>query len=212
MDQENNVDIKLVNQADTKQEKHVDEKTIIEKIDPIVTLPSLLTQKSKHITSEQIRNLNLRARIEAATKKAWVPGHGLAAVQIGILLRYAWFEYKGPNNKSYDMELINPSIVKLSQAVILPKEGCLSIPDKWFRTMRYNHIVYTNDGLTYQASGKLAIIIQHEVDHMDGVLCSSRVIREGEKIGRNEPCPCGSEKKYKKCCLDKELKEEVKSE
>ena len=24
------------------------------------------------------------------------------------------------------------------------------------------------------------------------------------KIGRNEPCPCGSGKKYKKCCLDKE--------
>ena len=25
-------------------------------------------------------------------------------------------------------------------------------------------------------------------------------IRRGEKIGRNEPCPCGSGKKYKKCC------------
>lgn len=24
------------------------------------------------------------------------------------------------------------------------------------------------------------------------------------KIGRNEPCPCGSGKKYKKCCIDKE--------
>jgi len=24
------------------------------------------------------------------------------------------------------------------------------------------------------------------------------------KIGRNEPCPCGSGKKYKKCCLDKD--------
>ncbi|WYD81941.1 MAG: DUF1186 domain-containing protein [Candidatus Electrothrix gigas] len=27
--------------------------------------------------------------------------------------------------------------------------------------------------------------------------------REGKKIGRNEPCPCGSRKKYKKCCLNK---------
>jgi len=26
------------------------------------------------------------------------------------------------------------------------------------------------------------------------------VAREGPKIGRNEPCPCGSGKKYKKCC------------
>lgn len=29
---------------------------------------------------------------------------------------------------------------------------------------------------------------------------SGTIIREGEKIGRNEPCPCGSGKKYKKCC------------
>lgn len=29
-------------------------------------------------------------------------------------------------------------------------------------------------------------------------------VREGRKIGRNEPCPCGSGKKYKKCCLEKE--------
>ena len=27
--------------------------------------------------------------------------------------------------------------------------------------------------------------------------------REGPKIGRNDPCPCGSGKKYKKCCMDK---------
>ena len=26
------------------------------------------------------------------------------------------------------------------------------------------------------------------------------VVRKGRKIGRNEPCPCGSDKKYKQCC------------
>ncbi|MDZ7295898.1 MAG: SEC-C metal-binding domain-containing protein, partial [candidate division KSB1 bacterium] len=25
-------------------------------------------------------------------------------------------------------------------------------------------------------------------------------IRVGVKVGRNDPCPCGSGKKYKKCC------------
>jgi len=30
------------------------------------------------------------------------------------------------------------------------------------------------------------------------------VRREGKKVGRNDPCPCGSGKKYKKCCLEKE--------
>jgi preprotein translocase subunit SecA len=28
----------------------------------------------------------------------------------------------------------------------------------------------------------------------------STVVREGDKVGRNDPCPCGSGKKYKKCC------------
>lgn len=28
----------------------------------------------------------------------------------------------------------------------------------------------------------------------------AQVVREGDKIGRNDPCPCGSGKKYKKCC------------
>ena len=29
------------------------------------------------------------------------------------------------------------------------------------------------------------------------------VVRKGPKVGRNDPCPCGSGKKYKKCCLRK---------
>jgi uncharacterized protein YchJ len=31
---------------------------------------------------------------------------------------------------------------------------------------------------------------------------SETVVRVGPKIGRNDPCPCGSGKKYKKCCLE----------
>jgi len=30
------------------------------------------------------------------------------------------------------------------------------------------------------------------------------VRRDGKKVGRNDPCPCGSGKKYKRCCLPKE--------
>lgn len=29
---------------------------------------------------------------------------------------------------------------------------------------------------------------------------STTIVREGKKVGRNDPCPCGSGKKYKKCC------------
>ncbi len=33
-----------------------------------------------------------------------------------------------------------------------------------------------------------------------GSLIPTTVVREGAKVGRNDPCPCGSGKKYKKCC------------
>ena len=34
----------------------------------------------------------------------------------------------------------------------------------------------------------------------DGTDTANKTIRKGKKIGRNDPCPCGSGKKYKKCC------------
>lgn len=34
------------------------------------------------------------------------------------------------------------------------------------------------------------------------------LVRDLPKYGRNEPCPCGSGKKFKKCCIDKELNHE----
>jgi len=29
------------------------------------------------------------------------------------------------------------------------------------------------------------------------------IVKTEPTIGRNDPCPCGSGKKYKKCCLNK---------
>ena len=53
-----------------------------------------------------------------------------------------------------------------------------------------------------------AICVQHEIDHLNGKTIhdrenKSKPIISEKKIGRNDPCPCGSGKKYKKCCLKK---------
>jgi len=54
-----------------------------------------------------------------------------------------------------------------------------------------------------------SVCVQHEIDHLNGVVCMDRKVNttivKDEKIGRNESCPCGSGKKYKKCCINKEL-------
>ena len=52
-----------------------------------------------------------------------------------------------------------------------------------------------------------SVCVQHEIDHLNGVICMDRkrdtTITKDKKVGRNEPCPCGSGKKYKKCCIGK---------
>ena len=54
-----------------------------------------------------------------------------------------------------------------------------------------------------------SVCVQHEIDHLNGVVCMDRKVNttivKDKKPGRNEPCLCGSGKKYKKCCINKEL-------
>ncbi|TRZ81795.1 hypothetical protein D4R86_02170 [bacterium] len=59
----------------------------------------------------------------------------------------------------------------------------------------------------------LCIQVQHEIDHFNGIVFRERqsldvfkpIVNVEAKIGRNDPCPCGSNKKYKKCCLNKHI-------
>ena len=53
-----------------------------------------------------------------------------------------------------------------------------------------------------------AICVQHEIDHLNGITIHDREnkpepIVNKKSVGRNEPCPCGSGKKFKKCCINK---------
>ncbi len=168
----------------------------------IVTSRRALGKISKLTNSQEVEDLKIVERIKEALKTGWVAGHGLAAVQIGVPIRAAW--YKLPDGT--ENTLINPEILKVYDVAICPKEGCLSVPDVWIPTVRYQKIKYKNNGNTFTAKGVEAHVIQHEVDHMNGMLHYDRRWEPSEKIGRNSPCPCGSGKKYKKCCLGDETK------
>jgi len=167
-----------------------------------------LRQVSKPTSRSEVEKLNLVPAIKYALRTAWTGGYGLAAIQIGIPIRAAWFWIPAsdgcnsgkehPRNHHKEVLLINPKILEFKEPIVIPGEGCLSIPNKVFTVQRYNWIKLENDGQVCVAEGKEAQIIEHEIDHMDGVLVMDRVPRD--KQGRNEPCACGSGKKYKKCC------------
>jgi len=175
----------------------------------LITDLKYLRQASKKTSRKEIEERNIVPLIKYALRKGWIQGYGLAAIQVGIPLAAAWYWLlKDEDSQRYAMGeghlLINPRIIETLDLIINPGEGCLSIPGKTYTTKRYNKIVFINDDKECVAEGIEAQIIQHEIDHMHGILVTDREYVPN-KIGRNVLCPCGSGKKYKKCCLKKEI-------
>jgi len=153
---------------------------------------------------------------------------GLAAIQIGINKRIGVIK----KNEGF-LCLINPEVVEKEEEFVYFNEGCLSFPDKFYNTKRYKHYTIKNHRIENdkfeeeelyffyptdrhdESFGRgdkiLAIAVQHEMDHFDGKIITEYAVknipltRSSPKVGRNDLCPCGSGKKYKKCCLGKDL-------
>ena len=135
-------------------------------------------------------------KLEYALESSMTPGVGLAAPQIGINKRVAIVR-----TEEKSLNLFNPVIVEKDKGFVNFEEGCLSIPETVINTKRYKEIFVKDDSYPdgFVATGTLAIVIQHECDHLNGILITDRAVGK-KKVGRNDPCPCGSGTKYKKCC------------
>lgn len=96
-------------------------------------------------------------------------GVGLAAPQVGKLIRAVVIDV---GEGLYEM--INPVIVK-KEGEVIGSEGCLSVPDYEGEVKRAEYVECeftdsTGKRMLLCASGLLAICVQHELDHLDGVL------------------------------------------
>ena len=104
------------------------------------------------------------------------PGIGLAAIQIGILKRIVVIDISKDEEKKSPLFLINPEITFRSKKTSVYEEGCLSVPDKVNRVPRQtrvkvSYMCYHGKRLEKTFYDLSAIIIQHEIDHMNGKLC-----------------------------------------
>lgn len=131
----------------------------------IVIDRDILHQISRETTSKEVEVLGLIRHLREANKTAWTEGCGLAAIQIGFHLRFAWFL----DAKGKERNLLNPVIVN-RWGLDIQKEGCLSIPNKFSKVSRAWTIEYITNGRKKKVSGFEARLIQHEIDHMDGIL------------------------------------------
>ena len=102
-------------------------------------------------------------------------GIGLAAIQIGVPKRLAVIDLdpKGPNSKV--IYLVNPRIIRVSDELSTYHEGCLSVPEIWDDVKRPARLTveYQDENGTTQtvdADGLFATCIQHEIDHINGLL------------------------------------------
>ena len=103
------------------------------------------------------------------------PGVGLAANQVGSEQRILVFDASNRDETRSPTILINPKIIERHGEIISEDEGCLSVPDFRSNVRRAESILVEcvdRDGnpLSIEASGFLAIILQHEIDHLEGKL------------------------------------------
>jgi len=103
------------------------------------------------------------------------PGIGLAAVQVGILKRLVVIDIAKEEENKKPIFLINPQIIHQSEKTSVYEEGCLSLPGQFAEIERpaectIKYIDYDGKEKELKSDGLLATCIQHEIDHLDGIL------------------------------------------
>ena len=121
----------------------------------------------------------LRRRMLATVQDPENTGVGIAAPQVGILRRVIAVQRFDKPGEPFEIYL-NPEIVEYSAETAPGREGCLSIPDLYGEVKRAQRITlrYRDEQFaerTERISGFTAVIFQHEVDHLDGILYTDRI-------------------------------------
>ncbi len=184
------------------------------------------------LINKKLKNVSVEEGMKIATELFEIlnergDGIGLAANQVGIDANVAVVNVREP------LILINPVIKEQWDEVDYyegclswPKKG---VHTKRFKSVivkteqsesewYFSGVETTIEGKgQWEQEGKKqdqedrlleAICVQHEIDHLNGISCIDKEVKlepivMDKKVGRNDPCPCGSGKKYKKCCLGK---------
>ncbi|MCK0106713.1 MULTISPECIES: peptide deformylase [unclassified Marinobacter] len=101
------------------------------------------------------------------------PGIGLAATQVNVHKQIIVMDLS--EDKSEPRVFINPKVEVLDGDLEAMQEGCLSVPGFYEDVKRIEHVRITakdrnGDDFELEATGLLAVCIQHEMDHLNGKL------------------------------------------
>lgn len=103
------------------------------------------------------------------------PGIGLAAPQVGVTRRVLVIDVSPKDGPAEPLCMANPEIVWRSETIIPYEEGCLSLPEQYAEVERPERVRvrYRDESdavRELEAEGLLATCVQHEMDHLDGII------------------------------------------
>lgn len=138
---------------------------------------TLLKQKSQPVTEFDAELKQLADDMVETMYDA--PGVGLAAPQVGELKRLIILDCSAKDEPDDLIVAVNPEIVS-GEGESLEEEGCLSVPGFWASVKRYSKATmrYQDvEGNTHEREGEglLAVCMQHEIDHLNGILFVDRL-------------------------------------
>ncbi|GHV50487.1 peptide deformylase [Deltaproteobacteria bacterium] len=151
----------------------------------ILTYPNPMLARQAKPVKEITAEMKRLAANMAETMYA-CEGIGLAAPQVGVLLRIIVVDVTGPETRTGLLVLVNPELTLLGEEAET-EEGCLSVEDYRAPVIRAEraavHALDINgNSLDFEADGLLAICLQHECDHLDGKLFLDRISRLKRKM------------------------------
>jgi peptide deformylase len=161
-----------------------------------------LPDKRLRLVSEPVKRVDaeIRKLVDDMFETMYkAPGIGLAAIQIGVGKRVITLDLSKKEDNHQPQVFINPEIVWTSGETAKYEEGCLSIPDYYEEVERPKEVKvkYLDlDGKKHEidAKGLIATCLQHEIDHINGVLFidhlsklkRDRVIKKFIKAAKSE--------------------------
>ncbi len=145
----------------------------------ILTYPNpVLRQPTKPVTNIDDQ---IQAIIENMAETMYdAPGVGLAAIQAGIDKCIIVYDPEADDQKRNFQVMINPEIIFSKGSMVSENEGCLSVPDFRANVQRSGQVIVealdrNGKPIKIEAEGLLSVIMQHEIDHLKGILFIDRI-------------------------------------
>ena len=142
----------------------------------ILTVDADLAMLKKKSAPVKVVDDDLRALMDDMLETMYdAPGIGLAAIQVGVPKRVIVMDIARGDEPKAPRFFVNPEILSASEEMAVYEEGCLSVPEIYDEVerpaqVRIRYLGYDGKPIEEAAEGTLAVCMQHEIDHLNGVL------------------------------------------